>query len=214
MPVPWSEIVAAADEAAQEASPDVVLDAVRAGPVASWAKDWSVAKTLEITFEYRDPNGETLYVDIYDTNPGENTRAWGPAVEPRLRRNRNNDEFTPARQEAYQRLKADSVRRRAALSQVLVSPRQAEVLTWKEGLAEARNDDTQVAPTVYLELGYGPQDEGEAPTWRVKYTPIPSDGPPGMLDFSSIFAQSSAFTIDATTGEMLERDTGNSILSP
>ncbi|HET9495201.1 MAG TPA: hypothetical protein VFR15_13310 [Chloroflexia bacterium] len=211
MPAPWAEIVAAADEAAQKASPDAVLDGVSAKPLAHWAKGWSVDKSLEVSFRYVDPNGQTLYVDMRDTDPAATVDAWGPAVDRRLRGGSETSEIS---RQTYERLKTDAARRRDALLQVRVSPRQAEALTWKEGLAEARNDNTEIAPRIYLELGYDSENAGKPLTWRVQYSPVPAERPPGLLDFSSIFAQSSAFIIDATTGEVLERDTGNSILSP
>jgi hypothetical protein len=210
-PAPWSEIVSTADEAALKAVPDAMLDSVRARPVASWAKEWSLVKTLKVTFEYRDPRGDTLYVDIHDTNPAETVRVWGPAVE---RSRRSNLEFSEARQVWYEELKDDAARRREALSKVRVSPRQAEALTWKEGLAEARNDQTEVAPWLDLDLGYGPQDTGRPPSWGVRYAPVSPDGPPDLLDFSFLFEQSSAFVVDATTGEITERDTSDSLFAP
>jgi hypothetical protein len=211
MPAPWPEIVAAADEAARKASPDAVLDAVWAKPVASWATDWSVEKTLKVTFQYSDPEGETLYVDMHDTDPRATVDAWGPAIN---QRSRSTGGTSDIRKQSYERLKADAARRHGALLKVKVTPRQAEVLTWKEALAEARNDGTAVAPRIYFEFGYGPVDAQSPPTWRVQYSPVSADGPPGLIDFSSIFAQSSAFVVDATTGEILERETGDSVLSP
>jgi hypothetical protein len=211
MPAPWAEIVAAADEAAHKASPDAVLDGVSAKPLAHWAKGWSVDKSLEVSFRYVDPNGQTLYVDMHDTEPAATVDAWGPAVDRRLRGSSETSEIS---RQMYERLKTDAARRRDALLQVRVSPRQAEALTWKEGLVEARNDNTEIAPRIYLELGYGPVDAQSPPTWRVQYSPVSADGPPGLIDFSSIFAQSSAFVVDATTGEIMERETGDSIFSP
>jgi hypothetical protein len=211
-PALWSEIVSTADEAAHKAVPSAVLKDVSAKPIARWSKGWSTANTLKITFSYEDANGETLYVDMYDTDPGATASVWGPAINHDLRSNR--DISTTRITEHYRTIKINEVHRREALSRIRVLPRQAEVLTWKEGLAEARNDNTEIAPWIFLDFGFGPEGVDTPPTWRVTYKPVPADGPPGMLDFSYILSQSSAFVVDATTGKITGRDTSDSLFAP
>jgi hypothetical protein len=194
-PASWPDVMSAAQLAAQKWSADAVLDGVRAVPIAKWARDWSTDKTLQVTFDYLDSSGETLYVSMSDSKPIAATRLGASSQ---------------VSQGHYQWLKADAQRRREVLSTIALSPRQAEVLTWDEALAEARNDNTDIAPWFSLELGYGPRDGPTIPTWRVQYAPVP-DSPP--RPFWDVFKQSSAYVIDATNGDIIERDMDDSLLS-
>jgi hypothetical protein len=210
VPASWVDFSRVADEAAQKAASGAMLEGISASPLAEWPKEWSTLKTLKVLFRYVDPNGQTLYVDMNDTNPRETVDAWGPSVAPLMR---SGSQYSAIGHQEYARLKADATRRRDVLSKVIVSPRQAEVLTWEEALAEARNDSTEIAPRIYLDLGHGPEDSSYVPTWRVQYSPVPTNGPP-EINLRTFMSQSSAFIVDATTGEIMERETSDSFLSP
>jgi hypothetical protein len=145
---------------------------------------------------------------VYDTKPHENINVWGPATESRNRTNRNDqDDVKKLFNEIGAALDDEAPQRRAALTEIKVSPRQAEALTWKEGLAEAGNDNMRIAPMIYFRLGRGITDDPTVPTWWVRYVPVLPDGPPGLLDLGWPYDKSSEFVLDATTGEITAVDT-------
>ena len=214
MPVPWNELLSIAHEAAQEAAPGAIPIYIDAQPLAQWARDWSVEKTLEVTFTYQDPRGLDFYVAMHDTDPRATVEVWGPAFDPDII---PTGEDAEAGQLSGQELRAEAAEFYAILAKVKVSPRQAEVLTWNEAMAEARNDNTEVEPWIGLVPAYSTWGDDFPPTWYVDYDPVPADGPlkvPDESGVSELPASSSSFEVDATTGEITYRDTGDSSPSP
>ncbi|HET9495200.1 MAG TPA: hypothetical protein VFR15_13305 [Chloroflexia bacterium] len=151
MPVPWSDLLAVAHEAAQEAAPGAEPVYVSAQPLAQWARDWSVEKTLDVTFTYKDSRGLDLYVAMHDTDPRGTVEVWGPALDPDIG---PTGEDAEAGQLSDEELKAEAAELYDVLARIKVSPRQAEVLTWNEAMAEARNDNTAVEPYIDLLPAY------------------------------------------------------------
>ncbi|MGA7730331.1 MAG: hypothetical protein WCD37_03550 [Chloroflexia bacterium] len=197
--VSWAEQYEAAQEAARKADPDAVLDGVHAEPVADWPRDWTISNTLELSFRYLVPSGNQ-YVEWQDSSPESTIRTWA-YTDP---------EVDDSDRERYEKASEKSAERERVVGEMQVSPREAEIATWQEAIDEAKRDGVDIEPWIYLD--FESVSAGARPTWEIFYSAIPTNDPPGLFgNLGIIFNYSSKFSVDATTGEIVERDMGKEL---
>jgi hypothetical protein len=194
-PLSWDEQFAIGQAAALKQSPEAVLDYAYAQPVASWPENWAVSNTLKLSLNYVTSSGDRIHVDYGDTTQDSNQRS--STVYKGLA-----DDL--AKQYYQSRASVPS-----EMTTIKISPREAEIATWAEAIAEAKNDGVDIAPIITLDFVLSKPDKHLS--WDVTYWPVPVDSPPNRISpLLAIFGDnySSQFTVDATTGEITKTDLG------